>query len=57
MNRSIIMKSTAYSEKVLEHFRKPRNVGTMEGEDVGKGKVGNLVCGDLMEFYIKVKDN
>ena len=51
------MKSTAYSEKVLDHFRKPRNVGTMEGEDVGKGKVGNPVCGDLMEFYIKVKDN
>ena len=51
------MKSTAYSEKVLDHFRKPRNVGTMEGEDIGKGRVGNPVCGDLMEFYIEVEDN
>jgi len=57
MNRRNIMKSTAYSEKVLDHFRKPRNVGTMEGEDIGKGRVGNPVCGDLMEFYIEVKDN
>ena len=51
------MKSTAYSEKVLDHFRKPRNVGEMEGEDIAKGRVGNPVCGDVMEFYIKVKDN
>jgi nitrogen fixation NifU-like protein len=51
------MKSTAYSEKVLDHFRKPRNVGEMEGEDTAKGRVGNPVCGDVMEFYIKVKDN
>lgn len=51
------MKSTAYSEKVLDHFRKPRNVGIMEGKEIAKGKVGNPVCGDLMEFYIKVKDN
>ena len=51
------MKSTAYSEKVLDHFRKPRNVGEMEGEDIAKGRVGNPVCGDVMEFYIKVKNN
>lgn len=51
------MKSTQYSEKVLDHFRNPRNVGTIEGEDIAIGKVGNPVCGDLMEFYIKVKDN
>lgn len=51
------MKSTAYSEKVLDHFRKPRNVGKMEGKDTAKGKVGNPVCGDVMEFYIKVKNN
>jgi len=51
------MKSTSYSEKVLDHFRKPRNVGTLEGEDTAKGRVGNPVCGDLMEFYIEVKDN
>jgi FeS cluster assembly scaffold protein NifU len=51
------MKSTQYSEKVLDHFRKPRNVGTLEGEDVAVGRVGNPVCGDLMEIYIKVKDD
>ncbi len=50
------MKSTQYSEKVLDHFRNPRNVGTLEGEDVAIGKVGNPVCGDLMEFYVKIKD-
>lgn len=51
------MKSTKYSDKVLEHFRNPRNVGTLEGEDVAVGRVGNPVCGDLMEMYIKVEDN
>ena len=51
------MKSTQYSDKVLDHFRNPRNVGTLEGNDVAIGKVGNPVCGDLMEFYIRVKDN
>jgi nitrogen fixation NifU-like protein len=51
------MKSTQYSEKVLDHFRNPRNVGTLEGTDVAVGRVGNPVCGDLMEIYIKVKDN
>jgi len=51
------MKSTTYSEKVLDHFRNPRNVGTLEGKNVAKGKVGNPVCGDLMEFTIEVKDN
>lgn len=51
------MKSTQYSEKVLDHFRNPRNVGTLEGSDVSIGRVGNPVCGDLMEIYIKVKDN
>lgn len=49
------MKSTQYSEKVLDHFRNPRNVGTLEGDDVYIGRVGNPVCGDLMEIYIKVK--
>ena len=51
------MKSTTYSEKVMDHFRNPRNVGTLEGKHVAKGKVGNPVCGDLMEFTIKVNDN
>lgn len=45
-----------YSEKVMEHFRNPRNMGEMENPD-GTGKVGNPVCGDVMELYIKVKDN
>ena len=45
-----------YSEKVMEHFRNPRNVGEMENPD-GIGKVGNPTCGDIMEMYIKVKDN
>jgi len=50
------MKSTQYSEKVLEHFRNPRNVGVIEKAD-GYGKVGNPVCGDLMEIFIKVEKN
>jgi nitrogen fixation NifU-like protein len=45
-----------YSEKVMEHFMNPRNVGTIEDPD-GYGKVGNPVCGDLMEIYIKVEDD
>lgn len=48
------MKSTQYTEKVLDHFRNPRNVGIIEKPD-GYGKVGNPVCGDLMEIFIKVK--
>ncbi|MEI8173469.1 MAG: Fe-S cluster assembly scaffold protein NifU [Deltaproteobacteria bacterium] len=44
-----------YSEKVMEHCRNPRNVGEIENPD-GVGKVGNPVCGDIMELYIKVKD-
>jgi len=51
------MKSTTYSEKTLDHFRNPRNVGTLEGDDVAIGRVGNPVCGDLMEIYIRVKDD
>lgn len=46
----------SYSEKVMEHFRNPRNVGEMKNPD-GTGHVGNPVCGDIMELYIKVKDN
>jgi nitrogen fixation NifU-like protein len=49
------MKSTKYSEKVLDHFRNPRNVGTLEGDDVVVGKVGNPTCGDIMEVFIKVE--
>lgn len=51
------MRSTQYSEKTLEHFRNPRNVGTLEGDDVAVGRVGNPVCGDLMEIYIRVHDD
>jgi nitrogen fixation NifU-like protein len=45
-----------YSQKVMEHFMHPRNVGEIEDAD-GVGEVGNPVCGDMMTFYIKVKDN
>ena len=45
-----------YSEKVMEHFRNPRNVGEMENPD-GIGHVGNPVCGDIMELYIKVNNS
>jgi nitrogen fixation NifU-like protein len=45
-----------YSEKVMDHFRNPRNMGRMEDAD-GIGKVGNPVCGDVMWIYIKVKNN
>ena len=45
-----------YSEKVMDHFRNPRNVGEMEDAD-GIGEVGNAKCGDIMRMYIKVKDN
>jgi nitrogen fixation NifU-like protein len=51
------VKSTQYSDKTLEHFRNPRNVGTLEGDDVAVGRVGNPVCGDLMEMYIRVRDD
>jgi|SRR5680860_57400 len=51
------MKSTQYSEKVLDHFRNPRNVGTLEGDDVAVGRVGNPVCGDLMEMYVRIHDD
>ena len=45
-----------YSEKVMEHFTHPRNVGEI-GDADGIGEVGNPVCGDMMSFYIKVKDD
>ena len=45
-----------YSEKVMEHFQNPRNVGEIKDAD-GIGEIGNPVCGDMMTFYIKVKDN
>jgi nitrogen fixation NifU-like protein len=45
-----------YSEKVMEHFQNPRNVGEIEDAD-GVGEIGNPVCGDIMKLYIKVNDN
>ncbi len=45
-----------YSDKVMDHFMNPRNVGEIENAD-GIGEEGNPVCGDMMTFYIKVKDN
>ena len=45
-----------YSEVVMEHFKNPRNVGEIPDAD-GIGEVGNPACGDIMAFYIKVKDN
>lgn len=47
---------SSYSEKVMEHFRNPKNVGEIVNPD-GIGHVGNPICGDIMELYIKVKDN
>lgn len=51
------VKPTTYSARVMDHFQNPRNVGTLEGEDVAVGRVGNPVCGDLMEIYIRVADD
>ena len=45
-----------YSEKVMDHFRNPRNVGSMENAD-GVGEVGNAKCGDIMKIYLKIDDN
>lgn len=45
-----------YSKKVMDHFMNPRNVGEIKDAD-GIGEVGNPVCGDMMTFYIKVRDN
>lgn len=45
-----------YSEKVMDHFLNPRNIGEMPDAD-GVGEVGNPTCGDLMKIFIKVKDN
>ena len=45
-----------YTEKVMDHFSNPRNIGEIENAD-GVGEVGNAVCGDMMSFYINVKDD
>ena len=45
-----------YSDKVMDHFRNPRNVGEIEDAN-GIGEVGNPKCGDIMKIYLKVEDN
>ena len=45
-----------YSDTVMDHFRHPRNVGTIENAD-GIGEVGNAKCGDIMKMYLKIQDN
>lgn len=45
-----------YSEQVMDHFRNPRNVGSMEDAD-GIGEVGNAKCGDIMKMYLKIDDD
>jgi nitrogen fixation NifU-like protein len=45
-----------YSDKVMDHFSNPRNVGEIENPD-GLGEAGNPKCGDIMKIYLKVKDN
>lgn len=45
-----------YSEKVMDHFRNPRNVGVIENAD-GIGEVGNAKCGDIMKIYLKIEDD
>ena len=48
----------AYSDKVLDHYENPRNVGTFDdGSDVGTGMVGAPACGDVMKLQIKVNDD
>lgn len=44
-----------YSEKVMDHFRNPRNLGTIDDADA-VGEVGNAKCGDIMKMYLKIKD-
>ncbi len=58
VNYFIFLRETVkmYSEKVMEHFANPRNVGEIPDAD-GVGEVGNPDCGDIMKIYIKVKDN
>ena len=45
-----------YSEKVMDHFRNPRNVGVIENAD-GVGEVGNAKCGDIMKMYLKIEND
>jgi nitrogen fixation NifU-like protein len=50
------VQNMSYSEKVVEHFKHPRNIGQIPDADA-EGTVGNPVCGDLMTIYLKIKDD
>jgi nitrogen fixation NifU-like protein len=50
------MKMALYSEKVMDHFRNPRNVGVIEDANA-VGEVGNAKCGDIMKMYLKIEDD
>ena len=50
------MKHTLYAKEIIKHFKNPKNIGKIKNAD-GIGKVGNIICGDVMWFYIKVKNN
>jgi len=52
----VLVMSGMYSDKVMEHFRNPKNMGEIKDAD-GVGAVGNVICGDIMTIYIKVKDD
>lgn len=50
------MKTSLYSKEVMKYFKSPKNVGIIKNPD-GIGRVGNMTCGDIMELYIKVKND
>ncbi len=52
----LVMAEGVYTEKVMDHFANPRNVGEIKDAD-GVGEVGNAKCGDIMRIYLKVEDN
>lgn len=52
----VIVAEGLYSKEVMKHFKNPKNVGIIKNAD-GKGRIGNMQCGDIMELYIKVKDD
>ena len=54
--KSEVIIMALYSEKVMDHFRNPRNVGVIEDAD-GVGEVGNAKCGDIMKIYLKIDDD
>ena len=51
-----VFRMALYSEKVMDHFRNPRNVGVIEDAN-GIGEVGNAKCGDIMKMYLKIEDD